>query len=192
MRPRSVLLALGISALAAVACSSDDSRVSTPSEQETSDAPHNDADVVFAQRMIPHHQQAVDMAHLATERAENEDVVDLAARIEAAQAPEIEEMTGWLEDWSEDVPAYDAHPDMDMDSGLMSGEEMLDLEEASGAEFDRMFLEMMVVHHEGAVDMAETELAEGAFPDAIGRAEAIVSSQEDEIEEMNRLLADMR
>lgn len=95
-------------------------------------AGHNDADVAFAQQMIPHHQQAVEMAQLAETRAESPEVQDLAADIEAAQDPEIETMTGWLESWDEEVPGDGGHGGHDMSSddmaGMMTEEEMADLE----------------------------------------------------------------
>jgi uncharacterized protein (DUF305 family) len=173
----------------AAACSEGDD--STVSAENVSDAAHNDADVTFAQGMIPHHQQAIEMAQMAADRAESAEVLDLAERIEAAQAPEIEELTAWLESWDEEVPAGGDHSGMDMDSGggMMSTEDMDALEAASGAEFDQMFLEMMIEHHQGAIAMAEEEIAAGEYPDAIAMAEEIASSQQAEIDEMTALLA---
>lgn len=193
MRVRTLLVGLAIAApFGAVACSSDDSTVTETGADEVSDAAHNDADVAFAQGMIPHHEQAVEMASLAADRAEDPRVLDLAARIEAAQAPEIEEMTAWLSAWGEDVAAGD-HGGMDMgaDSGMMSDDDMAALEDSSGAEFDQMFLSMMVEHHEGAVAMAETEASDGEYPDSIALAEGIIETQEAEIEEMTGLLTEL-
>ena len=153
---------------------------------------HNDADVTFVQGMIPHHEGALEMAQLAEGRAQDPRVLDLASRIEAAQDPEIETMTGWLEDWgqseSDDMGGMD-HGSGDMDMGMdmdMSG-----LEAASGAEFDRMFLEMMTEHHQGAVDMAKTEIADGQNADAIALAREIETSQTAEIQEMQTLLTEL-
>lgn len=172
---------------------------------DTADKPaaadHNAADVTFAQDMIPHHQQAIEMAQLAEDRAASAEVKSLASAIEAAQDPEIETMTGWLESWGEDVP--DSHMDMDMDEmegmgddesddempGMMSDDDMADLEDAQGAAFDRMFLTMMIEHHEGAIEMAKTEQAEGEYDDAVTLAEKIETAQQAEIEAMNDLLA---
>ena len=161
----------------------------------------NDADVAFAQQMIVHHRGALAMAQLAEGRTDNEDVLDLAGRIEAAQEPEIETMTGWLEEWGEEVPSEsDSMGGMDMGDmdmgdmemgGMMSEEDMAALEAASGDEFARMFLEMMIEHHRGAVDMAETEIAEGEYPDAVTLAEEIVESQTAEIEEMESILSEL-
>lgn len=194
MRSRSLGVAvLGLTALLGAACSSDDSTVSAP-DASVADAPHNDADVEFAQGMIPHHRQAVEMAQLAADRAESPEVLELAERIEAAQAPEIDQMIGWLEAWGEDVPDGGGMDHGGMDSGaggmgMMSAEDMEMLGAASGADFDVMFLEMMIVHHEGALEMAETEAAEGEYPDALALAEQIIATQQAEIDEMNGLLA---
>lgn len=162
-------------------------------DADTSEA-HNDADVEFAQQMIPHHEQAVEMAQLAETRADSPEVKDLAADIEAAQDPEIQTMTGWLQSWGEDVPeesmsGMDAD-DMSADdmSGMMSEEEMSGLEGASGAGFDRRFLTMMIEHHEQAVEMAKTEQADGEYQPAIELAEDIESAQTAEVATMRELL----
>ncbi|MFE6648969.1 DUF305 domain-containing protein [Nocardioides sp. NPDC057772] len=163
-------------------------------DNDHTSAGHNDADVAFAQQMIPHHQQAIEMADLAETRAESQEVKDLAADIEAAQGPEIETMTGWLESWDEDVPEDGMsgmdHGDMSSEemTGMMSEEDMTNLENASGAEFDQMFLTMMIEHHEGAIEMAQTEQVDGEFPDATAMAEDIETAQAEEIETMRGLL----
>ena len=153
---------------------------------------HNDADTTFAQMMIVHHEGAIEMADLATDKAENPDVVQLAERIAQAQGPEIEKMTAWLEAWGEDVEPMD-HGGMDMggmDMNGMSQEEMMThLEGLSGEEFDTAFLEGMIAHHQGAVEMAEAELADGENPGALALAEKIISDQEAEITEMKEMLA---
>lgn len=158
-------------------------------------AQFNDADVTFAQQMIPHHQQAVEMAQLAQDRAASEEVKQLAEDIEAAQDPEIEQMTQWLEDWGQEVPSPSMdHGDMsggDMGGempGMMDDTDMSMLEEAQGAEFDTMFLEMMIKHHEGAIEMARTEQANGENPDALALAEKVETDQSAEIETIKQLL----
>jgi len=191
---RALPVALGLTLILGAACSSDDD-ASSESNGDAS-AAHNDADVEFAQMMIPHHDQAVEMAQLAPDRAESTEVKDLAMRIKEAQAPEIDQMEGWLADWDEeaggDMGEMDDSESMDHSgSGMMSDQEMTDLEDASGAEFDRLFLEMMLAHHTGAVEMAETEIDEGEFPDALALAEGIKSTQEAEIAEMETLLEDL-
>ncbi len=190
MRMRALPAALGLTLILGAACSSDDdSTVDASSEPNgEASAAHNDADVEFAQMMIPHHEQAVEMAQLAPDRADSADVQDLAMRIEEAQAPEIEQMEGWLADWDEEAGGG---MEMGGGSGMMSDQEMTDLEGASGAEFDRLFLEAMLAHHTGAVEMAETEIDEGEFPDALALAEAIKSTQETEIAEMETLLEEL-
>ncbi|PWJ52554.1 Uncharacterized conserved protein, DUF305 family [Quadrisphaera granulorum] len=152
-------------------------------------AEHNDADIMFAQQMIVHHQGAVQMAMLAGDRAQDPAVRDLASRIQAAQTPEIAQMTGWLQAW--DAPETMEEGSMgghDMGSMGMSEEDMAALEGASGAEFDKLFLEQMTVHHQGAVDMAKTEQADGSNPQAIELAGTIVTSQTAEIAEMDQML----
>jgi uncharacterized protein (DUF305 family) len=181
--------ALAATLLVLGACSSD----------QDAESEHNDADVTFAQQMIPHHQQAIEMSELAESRASSQEVKDLAADIEAAQGPEIDTMTGWLEEWDEDVPdsgmsgmdhsGHDMSSDGSGMAGMMSEEDMTALEAASGAEFDQMFLAMMIEHHEGAIEMAQTEQAEGEFEAAVELAAEIESAQTSEIETMQELLA---
>ncbi|MFH9813967.1 DUF305 domain-containing protein [Streptomyces sp. NPDC017230] len=156
---------------------------------------HNAQDVAFAQGMIPHHRQALEMARLAAGRSASAEVEDLAARIEKAQDPEISTMTGWLKAWGEEVPqATEPMPGMDGHSahsgmpGMMDGQDMAELEKASGKVFDTMFLTMMVEHHEGAVEMAATETAKGRYAPAKALADDIATAQNAEITEMNKLL----
>lgn len=156
------------------------------------EADHNDADVEFATGMIPHHEQAVTMADLALEQGGPE-VATLAEEIQAAQGPEIETMTGWLESWGEEVP--EAMDDMEMDGmdhsgmdGMMSPEQMEDLESAEGGEFDTLWLEMMIEHHEGAIAMSKDQVADGQNADAVGLAEDIAEAQQSEITQMQEML----
>ncbi|MCP9985653.1 DUF305 domain-containing protein [Streptomyces sudanensis] len=149
---------------------------------------HNAADIAFAQGMIPHHRQAVEMAALAPGRAESAQVRKLAEDIRKAQDPEIRTMSGWLASWGEEVPAGGAGHHSAHGDGMMTAEEMKRLENASGKAFDTAFMEMMIRHHEGAVAMAETERADGAYGPAKKMAEAIIASQTAEITRMNELL----
>ncbi|MEU9896027.1 DUF305 domain-containing protein [Streptomyces phaeochromogenes] len=153
---------------------------------------HNDADVDFSKEMIQHHRQAVDMAELAADRASSQEVKDLATKVKGAQDPEIKTMSSWLTSWGEDVPEeMSGAMDHDMSSampGMMSGTDMDKLEKASGAEFDTMFLTMMVEHHEGAVEMAETEQADGKYGPATKLADDVVTAQTAEIKQMNKML----
>ncbi|MFI1002443.1 DUF305 domain-containing protein [Streptomyces galbus] len=201
-RRTAVLAAAGAAALVLAACggNGDDSSghgdhdSATPAASAASASPgrHNAADVAFAQGMIPHHRQAVEMAGLAPERAGSAEVKKLAAAIRQAQDPEIRTLSGWLASWGEEVPAggamdHSLHGGADS-GGMMTMQEMDELEKASGKAFDTAFLEMMVKHHQGAVAMAEAEQADGAFAPARKTAGRIVTSQSAEIEQMNRLL----
>ena len=188
MRKRlTIASVLAAVALTLTACGNDDEGGSDSAES------FNDADVAFAQGMIPHHRQAVEMAQLAPDRASSPEVKELAENIESAQEPEIETMTNWLEAWGEDVPAEDeGMAGMDHGGETMPGEmteeEMTELEAASGAEFDQMFLTMMIQHHEGAIEMAKTEQSEGENPDALELAKQIETDQTAEIQTIEELL----
>ncbi|GAA4288661.1 DUF305 domain-containing protein [Georgenia daeguensis] len=154
------------------------------------DAAHNDADTMFAQMMIVHHEGAIEMADLAVEKAGSEEVRTLAEGISAAQGPEIEQMTSWLEAWGEDsapMGGMEGHGGMDME-GMSQEEAMAELEGLSGAEFDQRFLELMIAHHQGAVEMSETELADGENPQALELAQKIIDDQQAEIAEMEQML----
>jgi uncharacterized protein (DUF305 family) len=189
------LVAMLVTAFALTACGADTSD-GEASDAQSSAARFNDADVKFAQSMIPHHRQAVQMAQLAGDRAQSREVKQLAADIEAAQRPEIEQLTTWLEEWGQDVPQASTGGSMKgmkgMKSGMggtMSAKDMGKLAAASGAEFDQMFLKTMVEHHKSAVEMAKVEVADGENSGAIKMAERIVSTQQAEIEKMERLLS---
>ncbi len=174
-----VLIVMFASTLLLAACGGSDS------EGSGSSAEFNDADVAFAQGMIPHHEQAVEMADLALENADSDEVTSLAEEIKAAQDPEIETMEGWLDDWGQ---SDSGAPDTRGMMGMMSDQEMAELEVASGAEFDEMFLKMMVEHHTGAISMAATEQADGENGDAKALAGQIIEAQKAEIAEMEALL----
>lgn len=177
-RVTTVLCATGAAALLA-ACASDN---------VTSAADHNAADVTFATEMIPHHRQAVEMAELAATRASSIEVVALAEEIAGAQDPEIEIMSGWLEAWGAPIPEEMGGMDMSGMPGMMSEEQMQDLAGSTGAVFDEMFLEMMIEHHTGAIQMAQTEQRQGRNPEAIDLAVQIERAQTAEIETMQDLL----
>lgn len=178
-----LLLAL----FALTACGSEDDT------SPTSSAEFNDADVTFATEMIPHHQQAVEMAELAADRAQSPEVRQLAQDIEAAQGPEIQTMTQWLEDWGQETRSGSIdHGDMGHGGseempGMMDQTEMDQLTKSDGAAFDQMFLEMMIAHHEGAIEMARTERESGENPDALALAEKIEADQKAEIATMKDL-----
>lgn len=166
------------------------SEAASPSGTAPVEGEHNEADIRFAQEMIPHHRQAVEMAALVPTHSTDPRVIDLAARIQQAQDPEITAMTGWLQAWGAPVPEGTGHSGGHHDGmpGMMTDEQMAELEAAHGAEFDRMWLTMMIDHHEGAVQMAQTELAEGGDPQARTMAQQIIDAQQAEIEEMQAIL----
>ncbi|OZF55108.1 DUF305 domain-containing protein [Rhodococcus sp. 14-2470-1a] len=157
-----------------------------------STAQFNDADVMFAQMMYPHHAQAVEMADMAEGRTDNTEVLSLASAIASAQQPEMDQMTAWLAEWGKPAPSADMSQMGGMDhssgSGMMTAQDMDALMVASGPEFDRQWLTMMIAHHTGAIEMANTEIADGSNPDALEMARAIVATQQQEIETMQRLL----
>ncbi len=168
------------------------SETTSPS-QSSSASQATEADEMFVTMMIPHHQQAIEMADilLAKDGADPR-VVELAEQIKAAQGPEIDGMLGWLEDWDVD---YDPdsmggmdHGSMGGDDGMMSEEDMTLLEDADAAEASRLFLEQMIVHHEGAVDMAQTALDDAQNPDVLDLAQQMIDDQTAEIAAMQELL----
>lgn len=146
---------------------------------------HNDQDVMFAQMMIPHHQQAITMAKQAATKASAPEIKQLAGQIEQAQGPEIQKMTGWLQTWGASMSSDDG---MHMGDGMMSDQDMKKLDTLSGKAFDKAFLQMMIRHHQGAISMAKTEQAQGSFADAKAMADSIVTSQSAEITAMRKLL----
>ncbi|MBC7596391.1 MAG: DUF305 domain-containing protein [Kineosporiaceae bacterium] len=173
-------------AVVLTACGNNDS--------SSSEAKFNKQDVTFAQDMIPHHRQAVEMAKLADTRASSPQVKDIAAEIQGAQDPEIMKMTGWLKDWDKPVPDNEmsgmdhGSGDNGAMTGMMSDADMKSLDSSSGTAFDTMFLTMMIKHHEGAVAMADDEVADGSNSEAIALAKTIIGGQTDEIARMKDLL----
>lgn len=177
----------------------------------SSDAAHNDADVTFAQGMIPHHQQAIEMSDmLLAKQGIDGRVVSLANQIKAAQGPEINQMQGWLADWGvsttttsptsgmpgmpgmTDMPGQPGH---DMGSmgggGMMSEQDMAALRDAQGLEASRLFLTQMIQHHKGAITMAQTEVDSGQFGPAVAMARSIITSQQQEIDTMQQMLGSL-
>ncbi len=197
------LPAAAVTALVLAGCGSNDtpaaSAPSTAASPSTSSsgpvsAEHNDADVTFAQMMIPHHRQAIDMAKMASTRAADPAVKKLAAKIWTAQDPEIQTMSSWLMAWKAPLPT--GMPGMDMGSmpsmpsmpGMMTDAEMKKLESLSGAAFDKEFLTMMIAHHQGAIQMAQEQQKNGKNPDAVALAKKIAADQTAEIAEIRTLL----
>lgn len=193
-----VVTALAV--LAACGTSDNNTRTDTGGVSSTrGTGSHNDADVTFATSMIPHHQQALEMVDLMDGRTLDPAVRRLAGQIKTAQSPEIDTMTGWLTDWGKPVPSPTSTGDdshdmggMDMGSqempGMMSAEDMANLKDASGADFQDMWLRMMIRHHEGAIAMARTELSHGVSQPAQHLAQSIIDGQQAEIDQMKQLL----
>lgn len=184
-----------VGGLAACGTSSTSSSAS-PTGSTAAASDHNAADVSFAQMMIPHHEQAIVMAQMVPMHTQNAQLRALASQIEAAQGPEIATMKGWLTEWGAS-PAPSSSSMMGMDhgshggmdtSGMMTDQQMADLDHMQGSSFDRMWLQMMIQHHEGAVTMAKQELADGQNPQAKALAQAIIDGQTKEITQMKQML----
>ena len=151
------------------------------------DSEHNDADIAFIKDMKPHHDGAIEMADLAATRAESAEVKSFATQIKAAQGPEIEMMSKMATAWGVDLDAAGGEHGGGHSSDM--GDDTAALEPLSGKEFDREFLTRMIAHHEGALEMAEAELANGQNPQAKQMASDIKESQSSEIADMKSLLA---
>ncbi|MEU7059147.1 DUF305 domain-containing protein [Streptomyces sp. NPDC046197] len=150
-------------------------------------ADYNDADVSFSQMMIPHHKQAVEMAELADGRASDPGLKGIAAKIKKAQDPEINTMTSWLQSWGKPTIMGDMSG-MNMGGGMMSDKDMKELKSMKGTEFDKMFAQMMIQHHEGAITMAKDEQKKGKNADATKMAGGIVTSQSAEVKQLQGIL----
>lgn len=158
---------------------------SSSAPAETADA--NEVDIMFARMMIEHHTQAVDMSDtILGKEGIDEQVTALAEDIKAAQQPEIEKMESWLQDW--DAADTDTG-EMDHGGGMMTEEDMQALDDATGVEASRLFLEQMIEHHNGAIDMAQDEIDNGQNSDAVNLAQTIVDTQTAEITTMEEILA---
>ena len=189
-------IALALTATLA-ACGSDDSSSaeSTPATEplggSAATVELNASDIEFAQGMIAHHEQAIEMAEIALDPniGASPEVIDLATRIKGAQDPEVELMTGWLTAAGEPV-AMDASEGHDMSSmdGMMTAEQMDAMSAMTGTEFDQMWLEMMIAHHEGAISQSETVKTNGSNADVLALADQIITAQQGEITEMQALL----
>ena len=174
------------------ACGDGDRAVSDSSTSKVtdSDAVWNDADVKFVQGMIPHHEQAVEMSDMMTGRTVSEATAVLAEQIRAAQTTEVALMRGFLAEWGVEMDPHAGHSgDHSMGEGMMSNEQLDELESADGVDFERMWLTLMLEHHKGAIAMASAVLANGAEPRVRALAEAIITAQQAEIAQIEALLA---
>jgi len=176
-----------VAALTLAGCADTAGSTSSDSSSSSESAIFNDQDVMFAQMMLPHHEQAVEMSDTFIAKGDtvDSDVLALAETIKDEQGPEIDQLTTWLDDWGQDTSASMDHS---MD-GMMSESDMTALDDAEGAEASRLFLEQMTEHHKGAVDMAQQEVDGGENPDAVEMAKNIVESQTAQIDQMDALLS---
>ncbi len=161
------------------------STVST-AQAPASGGAHNAADTMFAQMMMPHHAQAVEMSGIMLAKTGlDARITTLAKNIKAAQGPEIATMTGWLSAWGEPTTMSEDHAM----AGMMTSTDLDKLMAAQGNDAAKLFLTQMTAHHQGALEMAKSEVADGKNADAVTLAKSIVSSQEAEIKDMKELLA---
>ncbi|MEY4797255.1 MAG: hypothetical protein RJA50_739 [Actinomycetota bacterium] len=158
----------------------------------------NDADAMFAQMMIPHHEQAIVLAEIAENPTSgaSPEVTSLAAQIKSAQGPEVELMKSFLTQWDEPVvdPGSMDHGSMDHGSkmkGMLSVEELAKLSTLSGKVFDKEWMLAMIAHHEGAIEMARTVEQSGKNLEVQALAKTIISGQQVEIDQMKAMLANL-
>ena len=162
----------------------------TSSSNDTTTASFNDADVMFAQMMIPHHEQAVEMADIARDPTvgASQPVTSLASQIKAAQDPEITLMKGLLTTWGRPVTPDDGEDHGSMMKGMLTPQQLDELAALRGGEFDAAWAAAMIAHHEGAVDMADDVISDGTNPEIKTLAQTIVATQQAEIEQL-RIIA---
>jgi uncharacterized protein (DUF305 family) len=150
----------------------------------------NDDDVMFAQMMIPHHEQAIEMADIALDPlvGASDAVKSLATRIKAAQDPEITKMKSFLTSWKERLTPDSSMDHGDSMSGMLSADAMKKLSSLRGADFDREWMNGMIEHHEGAIEMAKDVLKDGKDSAVKALANLVATAQDSEILEMKELL----
>lgn len=188
---------------------------SSVSSSPASTQAHNDHDVMFAQHMIAHHQQAIQMSDMILgKQGIDPRVVDLANQIKAAQGPEIQQMQTWLNQWGQPttpgamspsstmpgMPSHSGMPGMPSNSGMpgmpamggmMSEQDMQALQNAQGVDASKLFLTQMIQHHQGAIAMAQNEIKSGQYSPATAMAQSIVTSQQKEITTMQTILGSL-
>jgi uncharacterized protein (DUF305 family) len=185
---RFILLGLTSIALLTACTSSSDTSTGTDVVEAVTD--FNEDDVMFAQMMIPHHEQAIEMSDIALDPTvgASEVVKSLATRIKGAQDPEINTMKGFLTSWKMSLTMDTSMDHGDMMSGMLSAEEITNLSTLRGTEFDRAWITGMIAHHEGAIEMAADVLKDGKNAAVRTLANTITSGQDAEIIEMKELL----
>ncbi|MBV9641687.1 MAG: DUF305 domain-containing protein [Mycobacteriaceae bacterium] len=235
MRNRALAMAVAASAalLTVVACSSSGnnqgSQTSTTTVVVTTPVPspgaqpHNQADVTFAEQMIPHHRQALQLSDIIVgKQGIDPRVVDLANQIKATEGPEIQQMQAWLSQWGQPLPSASstatgsattpgatapptvttaptsgmttsatATPGAGQMPGMVSEQEITALQNTEGADASKLFLTMMIDHHQGAITMAQAEVKSGQNSPAIALAQSIITSQQQQIDTMQNLLASL-
>jgi len=198
MTRTSTRIAAGLAAAAAIvalsSCSTatkdatkDAASASSTVSGSSDSAAHNSDDVMFAQMMIPHHEQAVELAAMAPQHTSNAELIKLASDILKAQQPEINTMKTDLVEWGvnpDDPTGHSGHM-----TGMVDDATMAKLKALQGAEFDKLWLQSMISHHEGAIAMAKPEIADGKNAGMKELAQAIVSAQQAEIDQMKKMLA---
>lgn len=173
--------------LALAACTAGEEAGKARAERTASNGDvFNRADVDFATRMIPHHAEALAMVDLTRERDVSPELAELTQAIQAAQGPEIELMVDWLTTWDQPVPET-MRDHANAEGHGMVDDQMVELEAADDGRFESMWLEMMIEHHRGAVEMAQDEQDDGVFGPAKQLAESIEASQQAEISRMEQL-----
>ena len=188
-----VLAACGGSSASHDMSTTTPSASASPSTSATVVGGHNEQDAAFLEMMIPHHEQAIEMAAMVPSHTRNPQVRKLGAQIEAAQRPEISKMSAWLAEWNEGVtPSGMGHGGHDgtgaPGAGMMTAQQVAALDKAQGAAFDKRWLQMMIAHHEGAVTMAKQELASGENAQVKALAQSVIDGQTKEISQMKQML----
>lgn len=194
LRLAPLLLALTLAAAACGESAPTESSAPGSTTRAESAADHNQADIEFLQGMIPHHAQAVEMSEMALGRSDDPKIVDLAELIKAAQQPEIDQMNTLLAGWGVEAAGgghSGSHGSAAVHPGMLDDTGMAALDAAEGDEFERLFLEGMIGHHQGAVTTSQAELEGGQSPEAKELAQMIIDAQEAEIAEMEQLLSEI-
>ena len=192
--PTAALIAAGLIPVGLAGCASADqptaNNASSPAAAPSA-ADVNDADVAFAQQMIPHHEQAVELSDLLLAKDDvDPDLVSVAEAIKAAQQPEIATMRTWLTDWGRPATPSGHEGHGGSAGGMATEADLQRLRDGDTAEAERLFLELMITHHQGAITMAKAELEQGRHPAALALAQAVIDTQQAEITTMNTLLED--
>lgn len=184
-----------VSAIGLIGCGGSGSATQAGQGEQTTKAAedHNDADVTFASHMVLHHQQAVQMSGLAKWQATSPEVKQLAVAITTVQEAQLKQMSGWLTGWGEPVPAFShsGHDSEDPIPGLLTEDEIRQLGRTKGTMFDRVWIQLMIRHHQGAVAMAKTQQTSGKSPAAIALAKKTITDQTAQIAALKRLLGQL-